>query len=249
MKALNLSPWTALVLKVAGAALVITSLVDYFILLSTAKFDDSQWVLTFTGQVVDRGFIPLVGLALIFVSVWLDGQNGGLNADRPSHGLRIASLIIATFLGVSFLLIVPWSVMTTGKAADDQVKKIEEQGKQVLEQLKQAPQQQLDAEIAALEQAVKSGEFQGKALTDAERTQAQQELDRRKKLKTDPKAFDAEVAPQLDKEKQKLQTEQDKQVGEIRWNALRAGMRTGLNSLLWAIGYTIIGWTGLRQVR
>ncbi|HEY9617642.1 MAG TPA: HpsJ family protein [Microcoleaceae cyanobacterium] len=242
--------WTALVLKLAGIVLILCSLIDYIILLSTANFGDAQWTVSFTTQMVDRGFIPLVGLALLFLGQLLDRRGDSADAlSQSSQGLRIAALLIATVLGVAFLMIAPWGWSATGQAADAQLKQAEDQLAQIKEQLKQQVQPQLEAQISALQEATKTGQFQGRQLSDPELAQAKQQLTELQKLKTDPKALEAKLAPQLDRELKPKRDELEKAKNQAQWNARRAAARTALNSILLAIGYTLIGWTGLRQVR
>ncbi|MGI0489544.1 HpsJ family protein [Pantanalinema rosaneae CENA516] len=243
-------PWTALVLKLAGIVLILGSLIDYIILLSTANFGDSQWVVSFTTQMVDRGFIPLVGLALLFLGQFLDSRGEAADSlSQTSQGLRIAALLIATVLGVSFLMIAPWGWSATGQAADAQVKQAEGRLAEIKEQLSQQVQPQLEAQISALQEATKTGQFQGRSLSDAELAQAKQQLTELQKLKTDPKALEAKLAPQLERELKPRREELEQAKTQAQWNARRAAARTALNSVLLAIGYTLVGWTGLRQVR
>lgn len=250
MKPSYFDSWTALVLKLAGIVLILSSLIDYIILLSTANFGDAQWTMSFTTQMVDRGFIPLVGLALLFLGQLLDSR--GESADslsQTSQGLRIAALLIATVLGVAFLVIAPWGWSATGQAADAQLKQAEDKLAQMKGQLNQQVQSQLDAQVSALQEATKTGQFQGRQLSDAEATQAKQQLTELQKLKTDPKALEAKVAPELDRQLKPMRDELEKAKTQSQWNARRAAARTALNSVLLAIGYTLIGWTGLRQIR
>jgi hypothetical protein len=252
MKALNSSPWLSLMLKLSGVILILTSLIDYFILLSTVNFQNSQSVVTFTTGMVDRGFIPLVGIMLIFLGLW--AESGSSDAGgRNASGLRLFSLIIASILGLCFLLIVPWHVITTRDAADSQVKQVTEEASKArtqletqVDQLKGQGSQQLDAQLTVLDQAIKDGKLPPDQLA-----QAQQQREKLKKLKADPKALQAEVnaqiGPKLNEEKSKIDTREQELKDQTQGTAMRAALRTGLNSLLLAIAYSIVGWTGLRQ--
>jgi hypothetical protein len=102
---------------------------------------------------------------------------------------------------------------------------------------------QLDAQLAQIDQLISSGQ-----LKDPQLAQAKQQQTQLKRLKSDPKAFDAEIAPKKTEELSKIKTRKQELESQTQGNALRSGLRTGLNSLLLAIGYIIIGWTGLRQM-
>jgi hypothetical protein len=252
MKALNSSPWLSLMLKLSGVILILTSLIDYFILLSTVNFQNSQSVVTFTTGMVDRGFIPLVGIMLIFLGVWAESGSSD-TGGRNSSPLKLFALIIASILGLCFLLIVPWHVITTREASDAQVKQVADEASKArtqldaqVEQLKGQGAQQLDAQLTVLDQAIKEGKLPADQLA-----QAQQQRDKLRKLKADPKALQAEVnaqiAPKLNEEKSKIDSREQELKDQTQGTAMRAALRTGLNSLLLAIAYTIVGWTGLRQ--
>jgi len=244
MKAINSSPWTPLILKLIGALLLLTSLIDYLVLLSTAKFQDSQWVITFTTQVVDRGVFPLIGLALIFIGFWL--ETGISDTTRTASWLKLTALILSSILGLFFLLVVPWGVVATRDAVDLQMKQIGEEAKKAEGQIDAQVQQfrgQLDSQLAQIDQLIGSGQ-----LKDPQLAQAKQQQTQLKRLKSDPKAFEAEIAPKKTEELSKIKTRKQELESQTQGNALRSGLRTGLNSLLLAIGYMIIGWTGLRQM-
>jgi hypothetical protein len=254
MKSVAASPWVALVLKLVGGLLLLMSLIDYLTLLSTAKFQDNQWVVTFTTQVVDRGFIPLVAITLLFVGYWIESASGTAD-DRNSPALRLAALVLASVLGVFFLAVGPWNVLSTGKAAESQVSQINDEAKKATEQLNAQAQQlkgqgaqQLDAQLAQVEQFINSGQVSG-----AQLDQLKSDRERLKKLKADPKALEAEIdsriGPQRAEEQKKIDNRKKELIDQTNGTAMRSGLRTGLNSLLLAIGYIFIGWTGLRQLR
>lgn len=248
MKAPNfLSPSIAFILKLVGLILVVIVTLDFIILLTGAKFQDNQWVVQFTNQMVDRGAIPLVGLALLLTGSWIDAAFGSSGSPRTSLGMRWVALILATILGISYLLVVPWSVNATRMAADEQVKKIAQEASNAEKQLDTQVEQfkgQLDQQLSLTEQAINSGQLQGDQLEQARKQQEQL-----KKLQSDPKALEAQVAPARKQELDRIQARKRELETQTQGDAMRAGMRIGLNSLLLAIGFTVIGWTGLRQMR
>jgi hypothetical protein len=247
MKATSLSPLTALILKIVGSLLILSFLLDCVVLLTTAKFQDSQWLLTFTAQLIDQGFVPMVGLGFLFAGIWV--ESGTIAADsKPasSQELRLVVLLFASFLGLAFLLLIPLNINSTRLAADNQVQQISQEAAKAEEQIDVQVQQlraQLEGQLIALDQAIKQGQVQGDQLA-----QAQKNRDELQKLKSDPKALEARIAPQRNQELTRIRNRKQEAEGQLRENALRSGMRSGLKSLLLAIGYIIIGWTGLRQL-
>ncbi|MBF2029274.1 MAG: cell envelope integrity protein TolA [Oscillatoriales cyanobacterium C42_A2020_001] len=253
MKALSSSPWITLMLKLVGAILILTSLIDYITLFTTVDFQNKQTIITFTTGVVDRGFIPLVGIILTGLGVWFESGDVS-TSNQASPMLRLVVFVVASILGLLFLLIVPWHVLTVrdaaatevtelGKRADTLKAQVETQVKQ----LKAQGPQQLDAQLAQIEQALNSGSLSGTQLT-----QTQQERERLRQLKSDPKALEAtmeaQIAPKRTEEITRIDSDAKKAKELTETNAMRSALRTGLNSLLLAIGYIILGWTGLRQM-
>lgn len=238
-------------LKLVGCIFILTSLIDYITLFTTIDFQVKQTVITFTTGMVDRGFIPLLGVILVSVGVWIEANSG--SESQSASLLRLATFVIASILGLLFLLMVPWHVMTTRDAATAEVEAIGKQADALeaqldtqVKQLKVQGPGQLDAQLTELERLINSGQ-----LSAAQQTQAQQKRDQLRKLKSDPKALDAElesqIAPQRTQELNKLRSNEQKSKDLAQGTAMRSALRTGLNSLLLAIGYIIVGWTGLRQ--
>jgi predicted acyltransferase len=247
MKTQNLFSTTTLVLKITGGILILLYLLDFFILLSAAKFQDNQWLLTFTTQLVDRGFVPLMGMAFLFAGLWTEHSlNQSETPGEPAKGLRLATLLLSCILGLLFLLIVPVNVRATQVAVDEQLKQVAQEATRAEGQLDSQVQQlkgQLDAQLAALDQAIKGGQLQGDQLA-----QAQKQQEQLRKLKDDPKALDAQIDPSRKQELEKIKSRKQELETQLRDNAVRSALRTGLGSLLMAIGYVIVGWTGLRRM-
>ncbi|MDX2231304.1 MAG: HpsJ family protein [Leptolyngbyaceae cyanobacterium bins.349] len=252
MKAITASPWIALMLKLVGSIFILTSLIDYITLFTTIDFQTQQTIINFTTGVVDRGFVPMLGIILVSIGFWI--ESGDTPSENQASMLRLAVLVVASILGLLFLLIVPWHVITTREAAATEVTEIgkradalESQVDSQVKQLKGQGPQQLDAQLAELDRLINSGQLPADQLT-----QAQQKREQLRKLKSDPKALDAEleaqIGPRRTQELNKLRTDEQKAKDQTQGNAMRAALRTGLNSLLLSIGYIILGWTGLRQM-
>ncbi|MDX2244206.1 MAG: HpsJ family protein [Leptolyngbyaceae cyanobacterium bins.302] len=252
MKAITASPWISLMLKLVGSIFILTSLIDYLTLFTTIDFQTKQTILTFTTGVVDRGFIPMLGIILVSLGFWTD--SAAASGSQPSSMVRLTIFVIASILGLLFLWVVPWHVMTARDAAAAEVEEIGKKAEALktqvdsqVKQLKGQGPQQLEAQLAELDRLINSGQ-----LPAAQLTQAQQKREQLRKLKSDPKALDAEleaqIAPRRTEELNKLKTDEQKAKDLTQSNAMRSALRTGLNSLLLAIGYIILGWTGLRQL-
>jgi hypothetical protein len=246
MKSRNLTFTASVILKVTGIVLILLYLLDCATLLFSAKFQESAWMLEFTSRVVDRGFIPMMGLGFLFAGFAFEGDTAASEAGDGSKGLKLTALLIACALALGFLLVIPLHVSTTSTAKETELKRIADEAIRSEAQISAQVQQvsvQLDAQLAGLEQAIKSGQ-----VPEAQLAQAKQQMDQLKKLKADPKALEAKIAPERDKKLSEIRDSRQKAETQIQENALRSGMRVGLGGALLAISYAIIGWTGLRRM-
>ncbi|QSJ18481.1 HpsJ family protein [Nostoc sp. UHCC 0702] len=255
-----------LTLKVVGIILILSFFLDFLILSLPFQPTDRGWQINVVTQLVDRGIVPLLGLAMLFVAYWIDEASDG---DRSqAFDLRFPALIIASILGLLFLLFFPLHLNNVNQAKGQVINQINQRANAQENQLK-AQLNQLQAQLntdqgkAQLEQlrnqrkALLTGILQDeqryKQIT--ENPQAPAELkDLLKKAKANPQELDKAIDRQFD-----LPTLQNQQLSLIRSqkeqdekqakdNAWKSGLRIGISSLLLSIGYIIIGWTGLRSI-
>lgn len=246
MKASNprQSPLAARALKLVGIILILSSLLDYIVLSIPFRPLDQGWLLTWTTQLVDRGVIPMVGLAFLLAGYWIGNPNASSIDRKPAQDLRFWALILSSILGLLFLLLVPIHLRNISFASDQAIKQINQRATQVEGQL-DTRLQQVQAllndpqKLQQLDQALKSEQ-----LSDQQRAQLQALKDQLEKFKQDPKALDA----QLQEVQTRIRSEKLKAENQARQEAVKSVIRTGLSSLLLSAGYIAIGWMGLRSL-
>lgn len=240
------SPFTALTLKVVGLIMIVSSLLDFIILAIPFKPLDRAWQLGFTTQIVDRGIIPMVGIALLVAGYWVGNSSGGSSTESKSsvQDLRFWAFLLSSLLGLIFLLLVPLHFINISKQSDEALKQITQKASQAEVQL-DSQTKQVDAivkdpqKLSELERAIESGQVQGEQLARLQALREQLQT-----FKKDPKALKEQVAAaQTQIRSGKLEAE-----NRAKTEALKLGLRTGLSSLLLAVGYSAIGWTGLRSL-
>ena len=254
-----ISSYTSLCLKLVGVILILSSLIDYLTLAIPFNALDPQWQINFTTQLVDRGIVPLVGIVFLLIGYWMDEIRVGAEAARKSFDLRVPVFIIASILGLLFLLLVPLHLNNLRVASSSVLEQIEQGAGEAetriqtqfdqLNTLTQDPQrlQQLNQQVAQIDQALSSGQFQGQTLEPQQREQLQQtrtQLQNLRDLAQNPDALQARLNElQVQLRDQKLQREQ-----QAKTEALKQGLRIGLSSLMLAIGYIAVGWLGLKGI-
>jgi hypothetical protein len=236
----------SLVLKSIGAVLLLVFLIDFAVLLSSADYANQQWLLSFTTQIVDRGFLSLLGVGFILLGTWLASKEEEVGMTQPT-ALRWLAVTLAALLSLGFVFLIPLHVGTVKAASETQladVKKQVEQAQSKLDFEAQQAKANLDSQIAQLEQAVKSGQVQGEQLT-----QVQGDIERLKKIKADPKNLDNQIAEKKKEAQKQIDEQKGKGESQISGNAMRTGLRTGLDSFLLALAQGIVAWSGFRQIK
>jgi ABC-type multidrug transport system fused ATPase/permease subunit len=254
MKAINSRQFPPLVvrtLKLVAIILILSSLVDYLFLLVPFAPLDRQWQLSFTTQIVDRGIIPMVGIALLFVGYWIDNSADTASANRGSwQDSRFWVLLLSSLLGLIFLLVVPLHLNNARLASNDALKQINQEATQAEGQIDSRlgeevarQREQISALIQddqRLNEAIRTGQIRGEQVTLLQ------------KFKSDPKALDQFLDQQAKDTRSRIQTQVRSRKLEAerraKTEALKSALRIGISSLLLAVGYITIGWTGLRDL-
>ena len=249
--------FTSLSLRLVGGVIIISSLIDYIFLAIPLNWEDAQWQISFTNQIVDRGIVPMVGLAFLLAGWWLSDNAGG-GEEKASLAIRLPVFILASILGLIFLLLVPLHLSNVNRASstvltriNQQVGEQEERIQGFIQQLNSISQnpQQLSQQIAQRNQVIETGQVRDRRLNEQElqvirnqRDQLQQLLDLSQKPEQLKERL-RELQERLQTQLRDLQLQQKQKAQTI---ALKQSLSTGINSLILAIGYMVIGWLGLK---
>ncbi|MBW4648457.1 MAG: HpsJ family protein [Kastovskya adunca ATA6-11-RM4] len=240
------SSFTALTLKVVGLIMILSSLIDFILLAIPFNPLQREWQLSWTTQVVDRGIIPMVGIALLLAGYWIS-SNAAAVTERKSgaQDLRFWVLLLSSLLGLLYLLLVPLHLNNIRLASTQALEQINQRATQEEGRIQTESQQintliQDNQRLSELDQAIASGQVQGEQLQRLQAIRQQIEA-----IKKDPQALNQQVeAAQTQLRSRRLEAEK-----QARASAFKLGLRTGLSSLLLAIGYIAVGWTGLRSLK
>jgi hypothetical protein len=259
----------SLSLKLVGIICIVSFFLDFLFLLIPFQPTDKLWQINLCRNLVDRGIVPMVGIAAMLTAYWFDSVDEG---GRPSpFNLKLPTFMIASLLGLIFLLIFPLhlnnvnqvkiqTLTRIGQEADQLENQVKNQLAQVQTQLgndqvkaaveKQRTElkEQLSTQLGEL---VKDEQKYNQALNNNQLPAAQKDL--LKQYKNNPKALDDFIAQQTDPQQlanqriTQIRSQKEQQLEKTSDDAIKE-LRTGLSSLLLSIGYIIIGWTGLRSV-
>jgi hypothetical protein len=259
----------SLSLKLVGIICIVSFFLDFLFLVIPFQPTDKLWQINLCRNLVDRGIVPMVGIAAMLTAYWFDSVDEG---GRPSpFNLKLPTFMIASLLGLIFLLIFPLhlnnvnqvkiqTLTRIGQEADQLENQVKNQLAQVQTQLgndqvkaaveKQRTElkQQLSTQLGEL---VKDEQKYNQAINNNQLPAAQKDL--LKQYKTNPKALDDFISQQTDPQQlanqriTQIRSQKEQELKKTSDDAIKE-LRTGLSSLLLAIGYIIIGWTGLRSM-
>ena len=254
------TPFIALALKLTGLVMLVSAITDYLFLIIPFEWQNQNWQITTTNNLVDRAIIPLLGILFMMIGWWIS-DNASSSIGKPMTAVRLPVFIISSIFGLIFLLLVPLHLSNVSRASSNVVAQIDQQAGQQEEQIQNfigqldtisKNPQRLSQEIARRNQVIDAGgRVQGRQLNAQQinvivnqRDQLQQLLD----LSKEP----AKLTARLDEIKNRLQTQlqelEDTQKQKASVIALKQSIRTGINSLVASIAYIVVGWLGIKAM-
>jgi len=252
----------SLTMKVVGLLLIVSSLLDYVILAIPLQLLNRQWQLGYTTQLVDRGVIPLMGVALLLLGFWIESNSGTAKPPRaPFSDLRFWGLIFATAFGVVFLLLFPLHLNNVRLERSAALQRIREEaaqqeavlaqrigsdrGQQQISQIQNQFKQQL-------QQLVADDQLLQERMASEEVSEQEKEL--LQNFQENPSNVDQFVSERFSTEAIRTQqlteirSRRDEREEQARIRSVKSALQTGLSSLLLAVAYSAIGWTGLKNL-
>jgi hypothetical protein len=254
---MNNSFFTSLCLKVIGIIFILSFLLDTIIFAYPLNWQSPQWQIGLVTAIVDRGIVPMVGIALILLASWMDTTITSTSGKSVGVDLRLPTFLISTLLGIIFLLLIPVHFNNINSVKTEALTQIEqgagqgeEQIKNFLAQLNALSQnpQRLSQEISQRTQVIETGQFQGRALNEQQLAALRQERDQLQNLKNlsqKPKEFKQRLDTLKNQFETNLLNRRKEAEGRANTEAFRQLARIGLSSLMLTIGYSAIGWLGL----
>ena len=266
MKATNsrqFSSVAARTLKVVGIILILSALLDCIVLSlpgETSDIVNRGWQLAAATQIVDRGIIPLMGIALLMTGFWVDSSSG-VSIERRNVwvDLRFWALLISSLLGLIYLMLVPVHLNNTRLELKDTLAQVDKEAGQAEAQLEgQIKSEQFKAQVEQLKSQRRSQigallQDEGKLQEALKSPEVPKELKAvLQESKKDPKALDKFLEQQAqelpNQARNEIRTRKQQKEKELRTRSRNSSLQTGISSLLLAIGYITVGWTGLRSM-
>lgn len=239
----------ALALKVVGCILLAIAAIDYLVLLFPLALDDPQWRFLLSSQIVDRGVLPLLGIAIMGLSVWIEQLS-----QISSKGLMKPVIMVASaILTLLFFVVGPMHFIDAGKASASATRQINSRTKQAEEQLEVRLQQER-AQINAVISDPSQLQDVDKQLASGDL--APEEKERLTVIKEQLVLFKED--PNLLEQQQ--ESTRNRALSAIRGTGLeesnraalefrKSRLRVPLSSLMLAGAFLFVFWTGFTQAR
>jgi hypothetical protein len=238
------SSYVPRLLKIAGIALILGIFIDYLTLAVPPNFLNNQWLANLIDQFVGRGVVPLLGMALLF---WGMGLDGSLNR-RAARKLVMPTVLLSVGLGLMFLLFTPLyfnSNRLISAASSQDINQQAETAAQQLNQQLSMRQGQVKALLANREQATMlNQELQNAQVVSADRAQLQELKETLDRVKNDPKLLEAEVTKARTAGLKQIEIRQAQAKSSLQEEMRRARLRITSISFVLAVGYLMVGGTG-----
>jgi hypothetical protein len=245
------SPLVSRTLKVVGVIMILSFLVDTITSLIPFQVSNKPWLIATLTQMVDRGIIPMIGMALLFAAYWFEANSGAGSGRKSWQDLRLWASILASLLGLIYLIIIFLHPNTVRLNQQQTLDQINQQATQAESQLETRLTTEVNQQRALANQLIAASDdqlnqaVQGGAITQEQATQIRQ-------FKQNPESLDPYLQERAGQLRTQLQTEiraQRQQTEQAaKTDAIKSGLRVGISSLLLAIGFITIGWTGLKSL-
>jgi hypothetical protein len=263
MTATNIRQYSSIAARtliVAGIIMILSSLLDFIVLSIPFNVTSRSWQIGLTTQIVDRGIIPMVGMALLFTGYWVSSSSGLQDGSKSSIlDLRFWVLLLASLLGLIYLLLFPLHLNNTRVARYEAIQRIGQQADQAETQLEarigssefqtqiEQRQSQLRNQLTTLleDEARLNEALENEQLPEQVKSLLEQSRD-------NPQVIDEFLNRQTEQLPTQLLTRIRSRKQELEEQAntssFKSSLRTGISSLLLAIGYIMIGWMGLKSM-
>ena len=237
------SPLAAIALKLVGLVTIISALLDYLILIIPPNLANPQWQLSTTTQLVDRGIVPLVGIALILTGFWIDSSVGRpRQSQRLTTDLRFWICVLASVLGLVYLLLALFHVNAVRLNSRTALEQVSNEASQASSQLEQRLSDQLSQQQNQLGALLQNEELLAQAIQSGQLPEGVE----------DAEGVSQFLQQQADQAREEIQTQiatrREEAERRVRTEAWKSGLRISISSLLLAVGYIVIGWSGLKRL-
>ncbi|MGL5508435.1 MAG: HpsJ family protein, partial [Microcoleaceae cyanobacterium] len=89
----QISQIAARTLKIVGLIMIAATFLDFIVMLIPPDFLNRVWQINLVTQFVDRGIIPMIGIALLLTGIWMTDTVVNSNSDLPAGSFNFKNII------------------------------------------------------------------------------------------------------------------------------------------------------------
>ncbi len=249
------SPSTsAQVLKIVGLVLVVLFVVDFISLTLSPNFLDKQWLTNWITQLVDRGVVPMVGIALLLMGLWIGNSPKPTPARKRLRPNPITmTLLFSGLLSITFLIFAPLYFNGSQMISVEVSQQINEEALRAESNLNNQLEQQRnqvnallsnDEQLQQIEQ-----QLQADQITEELRIQLQQVRDSIQQAKVNPTFIEQRVEGLRSEGLSQIRRTQLQTRNQVVAELRKSQFRITVSSLLLSLGYFGTCWTGAAITR
>jgi hypothetical protein len=244
------SPSTiAQTLKIAGVVLIVLFLIDSISFTLSPNLLNSRWLTNWITQIVDRGVISMVGIALLSMGLWIGNSPKPTQSRKRSRpSLITMTLLLSGLLGIVFLLFAPLHFNASRLINAEVSKQINEEALHAESNLNSQLEQQRnqvsallsnDEQLKQLEQ-----QLQGDEVTEALRVQLEQVKENIQQARANPAFVEQRVKRLREQGLSQIRQTQLQTKSQIVAEIRKSQFRVTVSSLLLSLGHLGICWSG-----
>ncbi len=248
------SPSTiAQTLKIAGVVLIVLFLIDCISFTLSPNLLNSRWITNWITQIVDRGVISMVGIALLSMGLWIGNSPKPTQSGKRSRpSLITMTLLLSGLLGIVFLLFAPLHFNASRLINAEVSKQINEEALRAESNLNSQLEQQRsqvnallsnDEQLKELEQ-----QLQGDEVTEALRV-LQQVKENIQQARANPAFVEQRVKRLREQGLSQIRQTQLQTKSQIVAEIRKSQFRVTVSSLLLSLGHLGICWSGASVTR
>lgn len=252
-KASPIASVTSRALKTVGIIVTLSALLDIVVLSTPFQLTDREWQIDFVTAVVDRGVVPLIGIVLFLTGFWVDSYTANLRERKQIwQDPRFWALILSSILGAFFLVLFPLHLNNVRLAYQDSAQEITQDATNTEAQINSRVEAEIESRRQQINLLVGATDEQLNQLIQEGRL-SQEDAELVRQFKSDPEAIESFLQQSREQLSNQAQTQlgvsREQAQQQLRNRALKAGLRIGVSSLLLSIGFIVIGWLGLKNLR
>jgi len=239
----------ALALKVVGCILLAIAAIDYLVLLFPLALDDPQWRFQLSSLVVDRGVLPLLGMAIVGLSIWVEQVS-----DLSSKGVMKPVIMIASaILTLLFFIMGPMHFIDAGQASAAATRQVNDRTDQAEVQLDARLQQERAQINAVISDPSQLQDLERQLTSDELPDDAKERLtvikDNLNRFKDDPSLLEEQQENTRNRALAAIRSNGLEENNRVALEFRKSRLRVPLSSVMLAGAFMFIFWTGFTQAR